>query len=113
MNVQTLIRSGLVGGAVWVAATAGAANITNILANGEVVVQFKDAANGDYTLRRSSPHRDAGTKLGWMTVDATDLAGNPRVVTNGKTLAENPDALPDLGAYEQQECPRGMMLLVR
>lgn len=73
-------------------------------------VRFTDAANGDYTLQRRSPCRDAGVKLGWMTEDATDLAGNPRVLKNGCPAA---DALPDLGCYENCEMAPGLLLLVR
>ena len=62
--------------------------------------KFADAANGDYTLRHGSPCRDTGLLLDWMTADATDLAGNPRVVTEGKALAADPAALPDIGCFE-------------
>ena len=66
-------------------------------------VKFTDAANGDYTLKRRSPCRDQGIKLGWMTDDATDLAGNPRVFGD----------LPDLGCYENCTPAPGLMLLLR
>ena len=73
-------------------------------------VKFTDAANGDYTLQRRSPCRDQGIRLGWMTEDATDLAGNPRVLKDGKPSA---DALPDLGCFEAQTPVPGMLLIFR
>ena len=68
---------------------------------------------GGYSLRRSSPCRDTGRMLGWMTAASLDLAGNPRVVTDGVPLAENPDALPDIGCYENQDPRPGLMMIVR
>ena len=50
---------------------------------------FVDVDNGDWSLRGSAC-RDKGVMLGWMTADAIDLAGNPRV------FGDN----PDLGCYE-------------
>lgn len=62
--------------------------------------KFVDAANGDYRLAATSPCREKGIVLDWMS-GATDLDGNPRLVNIlGKTAA---DALPDLGCYECQE----------
>lgn len=75
--------------------------------------RFVDAANGDYSIKRSSPARDQALCLPWMTADATDLAGNPRVVTDGKTLAENPNAKPDMGCYECLLEPVGAILIFR
>ena len=74
--------------------------------------RFVDAENGDYRLKHASPARDAATPLGWMTAATLDLGKNPRVVTDGKPLAENPGALPDIGCYENQDITLGMMLLV-
>lgn len=75
---------------------------------------FKDAANGDHSLRPGSACREKGLLLGWMTADSVDLAGNPRVVDRfGKTLGVNPAALPDLGCYEAQDTLPGMSLIVR
>lgn len=62
--------------------------------------RFVDAANGDYSLRHGSPCRDTALMLDWMTADATDLAGNPRVVTEGVPLATDPAARPDMGCFE-------------
>ncbi len=62
--------------------TLGQGNITN-------EPQFVDAAAGDYRLLPSSPCIDAGINQDWM-FDATDLAGNPRML-NGRV---------DMGAYE-------------
>ena len=76
--------------------------------------RFRDAAHGDYSLRRGSPCRDKAILLDWLTsADAVDLAGNPRVVTEAKPLAENPAALPDIGCYENLHAARGLRLLVR
>lgn len=52
---------------------------------------------------RASPARNAGRRLAWMTAEATDLAGGPRVV----------DDLPDIGCYECDLPPRGTLFLVR
>jgi len=68
---------------------------------------------GDGTIRRTSPCCDHGVMLGWMTSSATDLAGNARVVTNGKTLAEDPSALPDIGCYECGDRRCGLVILLR
>ena len=43
--------------------------------------KFNDAANGDFTLKVSSPCRDAGVNEGWMAA-ASDLGGNARIVGN-------------------------------
>ena len=52
--------------------------------------------------------------LDWMTsADAVDLAGNPRVVTEAKPLAENPGALPDIGCYENLDVAQGFLMPVR
>ena len=74
--------------------------------------RFVDAANGDYSLNHNSPCRDRGLLLDWMTTDATDIIGNPRVVTDGRPLVENPSALPDIGCYECMLPHVGLMLLV-
>lgn len=57
---------------------------------GDYDPKFTDAANGDYTLQKKSPCRDAGTSLSWMDTESTDLAGNGRIVGNA----------PDIGCYE-------------
>ena len=63
--------------------------------------KFVDVAAGDYRLAATSPCREKGLPLGWMTAGATDLDGNPRLVNLlGKTAV---DAIPDLGCYECQE----------
>ena len=73
---------------------------------------FVDAENGDWSLRGSTC-RDKGMMLDWMTADSIDFAGNPRVVKMGKTLAQDPSALPDLGCYEMQDVPPGMTIIFR
>lgn len=75
--------------------------------------RFRNAAAGDYTIRRSSPCLDAGVKLDWMGVTSIDLSWMPRVVTNARTLADDPSAMPDLGCYENQEKMRGSMISFR
>ena len=75
--------------------------------------RFRDAEKGDWSLKRNSCCRDKGKILPWMTAAALDLAGNPRVVTDGKPLAVLPTALPDIGCYEIQEDRPGMMMLFR
>ena len=73
--------------------------------------RFRNAAAGDWSIRHSSSCRDRGKMLDWMTT-TTDLAGNPRVVTEGRPLAVDPAALPDIGCYENQEETVGMLLLL-
>ena len=75
--------------------------------------RLADVERGDYRLSRKSPCRDAGLRLGWMTPEAVDLAGNPRVVTRGKPLAADPGALPDLGCYENIAPNFGFVILIR
>lgn len=90
----------------WDGATStAAANAVNPL--------FRDATKGDYSLKRRTPHLDKGTILDWMTAETTDLAGNPRVATDGKPLAEDAAALPDLGCYENQDVRKGTCLIIR
>ena len=57
---------------------------------------FKDAAAGDWTLKRSSVLGDAGVKANWMN-SASDLAGHKRCLKRGLV---SDDALPDIGCYE-------------
>ena len=57
---------------------------------------FKDAAKGDWTLRRSSVLVDVGVKADWMN-SSCDLAGNKRCLKRGLV---SEDALPDVGCYE-------------
>ena len=75
--------------------------------------KLADVERGDYRLSRKSPCRDAGLRLGWMTPEAVDLAGNPRVMTSGKPLAADPGALPDLGCYENIAPNFGFVILIR
>lgn len=56
-----------------------------------------------YTPRRGSAAMDAGLSLEWMTAEATDRAGNPRI--NGNRV--------DLGCYECWLPNRGTMIIVR
>ena len=70
---------------------------------GDYDPQFTDAANGDYTLEKKSPCRDAGALLSWMTPSALDLAGNARVFGNA----------PDIGCYEWFQTYTGFIYIVR
>ena len=67
-------------------------------ANGNFGVNpiFRDEANGDYTLKGSSPCVDAGETRGWHA-DAKDISGE-----NARVLDGNGDgiAVVDIGAYE-------------
>lgn len=65
-----------------------------------------------YSLQRKSPAVDVGTNLTY-TVESVDLVGNPRVVTKGDTLAKNPNAIVDIGCYENQEPAPGLILLLK
>ena len=73
---------------------------------------FVNAAANDWMIR-GSVCRDNGLMLPWMTTDAIDLIGNPRVVTQGRALAEDPSALPDLGCYELQNRLPGTVMMIR
>ncbi len=77
--------------------------------------RFVDPKRGDWRLKRRSPCRDTGKALDWMTADATDLAGNPRVVgRGGKPLAEDAAALPDMGCFECLEnAELGLLILLK
>jgi hypothetical protein len=58
------------------------------------------AANGDYRVKRG-PSINAGINLDWMA-DATDLAGNPRII----------DHVVDIGCYESDR-PKPTQIFVR
>lgn len=60
---------------------------------------FRDAANGDFTLKADSPCIRKGVWLDWMTVD---FAGNRRVT--------RPGAKVDIGIYQSD---RGLTVIVR
>ena len=79
-------------------------------------VRFVDAAAGDYRLGARSPARERSTVLPWMTSGASDIGGNPRIVSlKGLPVSDDAAALPDLGCYECQEygVPPGIMMLLR
>lgn len=58
---------------------------------------------------------DKGLLLDGMTGDSVDLAGRTRVFSrkSGKTLADDPSALPDLGCFERQDRGAGLCLILR
>jgi hypothetical protein len=66
---------------------------------------LKFLGEGDcfYTPKLTSPLRGWGLTLDWMTEDATDIAGNPRV-REGKV---------DIGAYQCWLKPKHTSILVR
>ena len=67
--------------------------------------KFMDAANGDFTLKRSSPCRNAGTAtadgLSWMA-GAFDLSG---------AVARISESKPDIGCYESREMSTHSVLI--
>lgn len=65
--------------------------------------KFTDAANGDYTLQKGSPCRDAGALLAWMTDGSLDIGGNARVFGNA----------PDMGCYEWFSTNAGLCIFIR
>ncbi len=80
------------------------ANAAAVNANGNVAGAplFRAAAARDYTLRPSSPCRNAGLNAAFDTLeDATDLAGLPRLF--GKAI--------DIGCYELQSGAGTLLLL--
>ncbi|MBR2839059.1 MAG: hypothetical protein IKE55_09765 [Kiritimatiellae bacterium] len=79
----------------------GLYNCRKIAAKG---LKFANAASGDYTPTTRSPLYNAGLESDWILTlaGAEDLAGNARVFDRGI----------DIGAYECQSNPPGMMLLV-
>ena len=70
---------------------------------GDYDPKFADAANGDYTILKSSPCRDAGTLLAWMDSSSLDLAGTARVFGDH----------PDIGCYEWWQKLMGLSIFVR
>ena len=77
-------------------------------------LKFIGSAEGDYQLQRKSPLREKGIVLPWMSVTATDIAGNLRVVSDkGEPLAVDPSALPDIGCYECVLKPLGFVLTIK
>ena len=72
--------------------------------------RFTDPENGDFTLQRKSPLRDAGMSLSWMT-GSKDLAGNARLC-NAQGLPSS-DALPDIGCFECALRNRQLCVIVR
>ena len=82
--------------------------VTNCYVGGNP--RFVDVSAGDFRIRHGSPCRDQGGMFDWMTTASVDLSGKPRVVTDGRTLAQDPSALPDLGCYEFQDAPLGFII---
>lgn len=75
--------------------------------------RFVSAANGDFRIKTGSPCRDKGVTLDWMSASSTDLAGLPRVVSSGVPLSKDPNAKVDIGCYECQLVPPGVILFFR
>lgn len=77
-------------------------------------LKFIGVAERNYQLQRTSPLREKGIILPWMSVTATDIIGNLRVVSNkGEPLAVDPSALPDIGCYECVLKPLGLALIIK
>ena len=74
-------------------------------------IRFTDPANGDYTLQRKSPAKDAGYQDDdyLAEVGPDDLNGDPRVY-EGDGPAK---AIIDIGCYECQIPAPGLMMLVK
>lgn len=70
---------------------------------GDYDPKFTDAANGDFTLEKKSPCRDAGALLAWMDSSSLDLAGTARVFGDH----------PDIGCYEWWQKLMGLSILMR
>lgn len=68
-------------------------------------MRFADPSKGDFTPLLRSPLRDAGYSAPWLQniVGATDLSGQLRVVGDGI----------DIGAFECQDLPTAMRIIVR
>ena len=79
---------------------SGNADLAGTNGNLSADPQFRNAANGDYRLRRTSPGINAGTTRDWMD-GAVDLNGEVRILY-GK---------PDLGCCEKRL--NGFMILAR
>ena len=74
---------------------------------------FADAANGDWSISGRTC-REKGVMLPWMTDDAIDLAGNPRVASlYGRPHSVDSFALPDLGCYESQTRIGGFSIIFK
>ena len=85
---------------------------SRLTANAEKGIQkgsdpgFTDAANGDYTLLKTSACRNAGANQSWMA-GAKDLAGKKRI-------NERDGSVVDLGCYEwYSPNPAGLSIFVR
>ncbi len=74
----------------------------------EAALRFADAAAGDWSIRRKSVARNAGwSDAAYLeAVGATDLSGQPRVFAGD-------GAQIDVGAYECNVTPMGLLMLLR
>ena len=93
-NTSALVPSAYVNSCAWPAAE-GAFLAANGCVNADP--KFRDAAHGDFSLKASSPCRDAGVYEDWMAT-ARDVMGMPRIF--GPAV--------DMGCYEH--IPRGMLI---
>ena len=84
---------------------AGLTTCANKVRAGTLADFFVDAANGDYSPKKSTPARNAGVNAPWMA-GATDLAGKARInVDDGNVV--------DIGCYEWYKNIHGLILTVR
>lgn len=78
---------------------AGLTTCANKVRAGTLADFFTDAAQGDYTLCSTSPARNAGVNLAWMT-GARDLRNDPKWPRINADDRVDGVALVDLGCYE-------------
>ena len=71
---------------------------------------FADAVKGDYTLKGTSPLRNAGDNGVWSGIDALDLAGMPR--ENAEDMV-NGVAVVDIGCHEWYGANKATVILMR
>ena len=72
-------------------------------------VRFTDAANGDYTLQRKSPARNAG----WNDVEYLEMLGNTDLLGALRVFAGDGVGIVDIGCYECSVLAPGMYLFLR
>lgn len=100
-------------GQTWLLATYSDSNIDVAVKGGTHVINKNPRFVTGYSLRASSPCVNQAVILDWQDATSVDLAGSPRIVKEGKSLAEDPSALPDMGCYECLLRKQGMCILFR
>lgn len=100
-------------GQTWLLATYSDSNIDVAVKGGTHVINKNPRFVTGYSLRASSPCVNQAVILDWQDATSVDLAGSPRIVKEGKSLAEDPSALPDMGCYECLLRKQGMCIMLR